>query len=62
MVSGGVGMGDDRWTDSSRDGWMDRVENSVFLDNTVQYVYEYEWWHATSLFSIGANTYIKVLP
>jgi len=62
MVSGGEGRGDDRWTDSSRDGWMDKVENSVFWDDTVQYVHEHEWWHTTSLFSIGAYTSIKVLP
>ena len=53
MVSVGEGREDDRWTDSSRDGWMDESENSGFWDNTltVQYVYDHDWCCAASPYS-----------
>ena len=37
MVSGGEGREDDRWTDSSRDEWMDESENSGFETTLLQY-------------------------
>jgi len=35
MVSGGEAREDDRWTESSRDEWMDESENSGFWDNSM---------------------------
>ena len=56
MVSGGEGREDDRWTESSRDEWMDESKKGDFETTQLQYSM------LPPLLSIGANTSSTVTP